>query len=331
MLNDPVELANRSPAITILVSVFNAVETVKKSIESIRIQTCEDFELLVFDDASTDGTRMLIREAMGLDARIRLIENEKNLGLTANLVRGVNMARGKYIARLDADDSWKSDKLAKQVAFLEQHSDYVLCASSVEFIMDGRNVGKSNPPIEDAEITRRLFTRQGLLDHSTILFRRIINYRMEFTYSQDLDLYARLCFLGKIHCLEESLVLHEIGNRGIGTTKKYLQRQYQNLAYSFFLERHKTGTDSLETAGTSAVRIRDVFLEKKMAALSAVFFKLFLKYRIKKKEPLFWAPLLGIAVAIYPPYLKDYLVRLFIRKKYSVLFRLNRIQPIPRI
>src|SRR3990170_6306785 len=104
-----------NPEITVLMSVYNGERFLREAIESILNQTYRDFEFLIINDGSTDSSREIILSYN--DPRIRLIDNELNIGLTRSLNKGLRLARGKYIARQDADDISFRKRLEKQVAF----------------------------------------------------------------------------------------------------------------------------------------------------------------------------------------------------------------------
>src|SRR5215467_8249434 len=105
------------PKVTVLLTVYNGERYLHEAIDSILGQTFQDFEFLIINDGSTDGTRELILSYH--DRRIRLIDNEYNIGQTRSLNRGLVLAMGQFLARQDADDISEPDRLASQVAFLE--------------------------------------------------------------------------------------------------------------------------------------------------------------------------------------------------------------------
>src|SRR5258705_775698 len=119
MINSP-----PSPQVSVLLPVWNGERHLAAAIESVLGQSFTDFELLIVDDGSTDGSAALIRRYG--DERIRLFENEKNLGVTRSLNLGLAQARGRYVARMDADDLSAPERLARQVAFLDSHPEVAL-------------------------------------------------------------------------------------------------------------------------------------------------------------------------------------------------------------
>lgn len=108
------------PLISVIMPAYNADRFITEAIGSVRGQTHENWELLILDDGSADSTCHLAERFAREDARIRLIRNEKNMGVARTRNRGFDLCRGSYVALLDADDLWHPDKLEKQLALLEQ-------------------------------------------------------------------------------------------------------------------------------------------------------------------------------------------------------------------
>lgn len=129
-----------APLISVIMPLYNAEQYVGESIESILAQTLGSFELIVVDDSSTDGSYAVVESYARLDARIRLLRNERNLGVAGAKNRGLDAVRGgEYVAFMDSDDLAAPDRLEKQVAFLTTHPDIAVCGSCYTiFYPDGR-------------------------------------------------------------------------------------------------------------------------------------------------------------------------------------------------
>lgn len=181
------------PRITVLMPVFNGAAFLRPAIESILDQTYRDFELLIIDDGSTDASREV---AAGFaDPRIRRLENGRNLGLIATLNRGLDLARGEYIARMDADDLSFPERFARQVGFLDGHPEVGVCGTWYERAApEGTTL--MQPPSEDALI-RLLLTFDTVFAHNTIMLRRHLlerhglRYDPAFPYAEDYDFWVR--------------------------------------------------------------------------------------------------------------------------------------------
>src|SRR3990172_12530717 len=125
-----------NPVITVLMSAYNAEKYLREAIESILNQTFKDFEFIIINDCSTDKTKKIIEEYANKDARIKLINNATNLGLTKSLNIGLKEARGEYVARLDADDVALPERLEKQYEFMNKNRDITLTGAWAEKIYE---------------------------------------------------------------------------------------------------------------------------------------------------------------------------------------------------
>ena len=118
------------PKVTVLMPTYNVAPYVKEAVESVLRQSYADFELLVIDDCSTDGTLDVVRNID--DSRIRIEKNESNLGLADNLNRGLSLIHTEYVARMDGDDIAEPDWLEKEVAVLDNHPEIGICGGGFE-------------------------------------------------------------------------------------------------------------------------------------------------------------------------------------------------------
>ena len=130
------------PAVSIVTPVFNAAQFLRDTIKTVQDQTFTDWELIFIDDRSTDDSVQIIEQAVKHDPRIRLLRNKSNRGAGYTRNRGIEAARGRYIAFIDADDLWHKDKLEKQVTFAEVNG-YAFTFTAYEFAnADGTPTGK---------------------------------------------------------------------------------------------------------------------------------------------------------------------------------------------
>lgn len=197
---------NTGPEITVLMPTYNCELYIKEAIDSILNQTYPNFEFLILDDASTDGTVSIIKSFD--DSRIKLIEKPLNTGLSISLNLGLKLAKGKYIARMDGDDVSLPERFAKQVAFLEENLDIVLCGSWFN-IIDSDAVKKLP---ENNEAIRLALLRGNCIAHPSVMMRKQILDELPVVYdalkepAEDYDLWVRLLSLGKLHNLQEALL-----------------------------------------------------------------------------------------------------------------------------
>ena len=199
-----------SPTVSIVIGAHNAAATLSATLDSVLAQSVADWECIVVDDGSADDTAAVIHHYAARDPRVRCIALDVNVGLTRALVRGVDEARGRWLARIDAGDIWHPEKLARQLAFCSKHPDMGLigCWSEDTNHQTGAVVVKRKP-IEHEAIMASL-RRSCPFIHSTMLARLDLvracgNYDPAFQYGQDYDLYFRLLSLTRGHNLPEPL------------------------------------------------------------------------------------------------------------------------------
>ncbi len=201
----------RQPAISVLTSCYNAAPYLAESIESILGQYHRDFEYLLIDDGSTDGTLEILKRYAARDSRIVLIAKE-NTGLTDSLNVGLQRARGEWIARLDADDVAMPERLHAQLDFVNRHRDVVLVgSSSIEIDIDGRPLKVQRFPSRHSRLFRNLEHLHRFFAHSAAFYntgraRNLGGYRPRMFLSEDWDLWLRLGASGRLGCLPEPLV-----------------------------------------------------------------------------------------------------------------------------
>lgn len=121
-----------TPIVSVIMPVYNCETYVSAAIRSVLRQTVENWELIVIDDRSADGSMAVVRELCGDDRRITLLQNEENSGVSKTRNRGIDLARGQYIAFLDSDDIWEPEKLARQLRLLEsENADICYCSYAI--------------------------------------------------------------------------------------------------------------------------------------------------------------------------------------------------------
>ena len=189
---------NIKPIVSVVMSVFNVDMYLEKSIKSILNQSLENFEFIIINDCSNDKSLEIIKKYQNSDDRIILLNNERNLGLPKSLNNGLEIARGKYIARQDADDISLKERLLIQYQFLEKHQDIFLIGSSAIIINEKEIPIKISKTETNPNRIGKLLKNSSCIYHPTIMFRNEQKYyRDKFEYSQDYDLYLRLITEGK--------------------------------------------------------------------------------------------------------------------------------------
>jgi glycosyltransferase involved in cell wall biosynthesis len=187
---------NTSPAVSVVMSVYNGERFLREAIESVLVQTLAEFELIVIDDGSTDSTPEILDAYCRMDPRV-VVERIARGGRPAALNHGFALARAPFVARLDADDVALPTRLARQRDFLVGHEAVAVVGGAVAFIDAGGNVfAEWQYPLTDAEI-RRTFARATPIAHPAVMVRKaafdgVGGYRPAFGDADDVDLWLRL-------------------------------------------------------------------------------------------------------------------------------------------
>ena len=219
------------PKITVLMSVFNAESFLHDAVDSVLNQSFKDFEFIIFDDKSSDRSLEILNKYR--DERIVLIQNAQNEGLTKNLVRGMELAKGDYVARMDADDICQSHRLRTQLSFLEQNAEITVVGSAVIYFDGTGYESVARQPAEHDEIKCELLYGFTML-HPSVMFRKAdfdrhgLSYNPHFVYSQDHDLWTRAIRLVRFANIQEPLLKMREHPMKIGRTKRPKQQELSN-------------------------------------------------------------------------------------------------------
>jgi glycosyltransferase involved in cell wall biosynthesis len=209
-----------APSVTVLMSVHNSERYLAEAIGSIVNQTFFDWEFLIVNDGSNDGSCEILRAFP--DTRIRLIDNERNLGLPVSLNRGFAEARGRYIVRMDADDVALPDRLEKQVAFMEEAPRIDVCGSWCEMFGDINRVVKTLADHRDIHDT--LFFK-NCIPHSTVCMRKKSfencagPYNEAYMYAQDYELWCRTVDTLTFANMQEVLLRYRVHDMQVGSSQ----------------------------------------------------------------------------------------------------------------
>ncbi|HEY8748521.1 MAG TPA: glycosyltransferase [Tepidisphaeraceae bacterium] len=199
------------PAVSVAIPLYNAAPYVAQSIRSVLQQTFTDFELIVVDDGSTDGSADIVERVAAGDSRLRLIR-QANVGVSAASNRATELARGEFLARVDADDICLPERLEKQVAYLRANPDCVAVGSRVMFIDDQGDPLFEMPGIAftHEEIDRGLLAVEWTILQPATMFRTqalrtVGGYRTDLHIHEDHDLFLKLAEIGKLANVPEVL------------------------------------------------------------------------------------------------------------------------------
>ena len=226
---------NTRPEISVVMSVFNGDAYLRGAVDSILLQENVDLEFIIVDDGSTDSTSTILEEYAQRDHRVCVVTQE-NAGLTRALIRGCAQARGRFIARQDADDRSLPGRLQKQADLLRRADEilFVSCWARAtgpedEVLLD------VCPPADVATATRMLQAeRKGPCAHGTVMMRRrayesVGGYRWQFYYGQDSDLWLRLAENGTFAFVPDILYHYRCFPESISLGARSLQAKYGRL------------------------------------------------------------------------------------------------------
>lgn len=212
-----------APKLSVLLAVHNGEPYLGDALASVLAQDFRDFELVVVDDGSKDGTADRVRALA--DPRVRLHVNERNLGHTPSLNIGLRLCRGTYIARMDADDICLPGRFAKQVAFLDAHPEVGLLGGAVRVIDGAGRRGERAPlPADDASLRWLSMTRNPF-HHPAVALRRDVIERTgqyfdeRYGANQDYELWDRLLPHTKAANLPDEILQYRVHGNNISVTR----------------------------------------------------------------------------------------------------------------
>ncbi len=213
---------HNSPLISVVMSVYNEEEYVASAIDCILDQDFENFEFIIIDDGSDDKTASIIRSYK--DDRIILVSRE-NRGLTPSLNEGMRLAKGRYIARQDADDVSYCSRFSKQFDYLENHKKTVLLGTRA--IINSEYESLQSPVIGKDQI-KVLLRRTNIFVHSSVMlrastFRNLDFYDEKYETSQDYDAWLRMSQHGEMAIMDEILMERNLRRDSISSKKHFIQ------------------------------------------------------------------------------------------------------------
>jgi glycosyltransferase involved in cell wall biosynthesis len=202
------------PLVSVIIPTYNRAAWVKEAAGSVLAQTFRDYELLVVDDGSTDAT---LEALVSLDGPLKVLRLERRRGVSAARNLGAAAARGDWLAFLDSDDLWLSDKLTRQVDFLRAHPDLVICQTEEIWIRNGVRV---NPPETHRKAGGDIFLqslqRCSVSPSAVMLHRRLFEalggFDETLPAAEDYDLWLRVAWQDPVGLVPESLVIKRGGH-----------------------------------------------------------------------------------------------------------------------
>lgn len=243
-------------------AVRNGEAYLQEAVESILSQSFQDFEFIIINDGSTDGTGEILQTYRQADSRFQIISHETGKGLAPSLNRGLALARGQYIARMDADDISLPERFAKQVAFLSTHPEIGVCGTWVKTF--GQQADAINRYPTDGETIQCWLLFGSGLCHPSVMLRRSflvqanLTYDASFQYGEDYDLWVRSSPIFKLANLPEVLLLYRTHpQQMVQTYKQELQLSENHRVWNLIWQRLKLEVSPQEIAIHQAIYLRD--------------------------------------------------------------------------
>lgn len=240
---------NVDPKVSIVLAFFNGRNTISSALRSLTMQTFQDWELIAIDDCSQDNSAEIVAQLE--DPRVRLYRNSSNLGLSASLNRGIDLARAPYIARMDCDDLCMPRRLEIQHAFMRKHSDLDLIGGqAIMFRGDGEAIGVLDAPVSQGEIAKKLRFGGTPLYHPAWFGRtewfRHFYYKDAFLKGQDFELLIRAASCSKYSNVPDLILGYRREETDFSkriSSRKFVLRAYRdNFAKGLSLKDFVLGT-----------------------------------------------------------------------------------------
>ena len=232
---------NSKPLVSVIMPVFNRRQDLVVAIESILDQTVQDFELIIVDDGSTDGSTRVTEEYAKRDRRIILRPHPHNLGLVTALNNALKYARGKYIARMDQDDLSVPNRFQRQVEYMNAHSDVDICGAWMEIIGEPSGTGWRYPEDHDAIYARMFFT--SAMAHPTVMMKsealraHSLWYDVRAPHAEDYDLWSRALPIVRFANIPEFLLRYRLHATNTGKIHGDSRRLTRIMIYRRLLSR----------------------------------------------------------------------------------------------
>lgn len=250
----------KTPRVSVLLPVYNAEKTLRQAIDSVLRQDLADFELVLLDDGSSDGSHDIIREYAAADARVKSHLHTENAGLIKRLNQGLELCQSHLVARMDSDDECLPNRLRTQAEFMEQHPDVVVCGSWAFHMGATRERDRLvRLPYTKKQIQQTL-ERENCLYHPTVMLRRhavlhLGGYSFQFPHAEDYELWLRASRRHAVVNIPEPLLRYRLSHGGVTFSKRWDLLRSVLLAQERHLHPEKTQE---EAEASAAARLGEI-------------------------------------------------------------------------
>jgi glycosyltransferase involved in cell wall biosynthesis len=255
--------------ISVLMAVYNGEKYLKEAIESILQQTYTNFEFIIVNDGSTDSTAEII--ATYTDTRIKVINSPQNCGLIDSLNKGIDIAKGDYIARLDADDIAMPERLAIQVQYLQQHTDVVLLGSGAVLLQNNQLGDHTYYQHEQECIAVHLLFRNVFIHSSVMVKTSVINairFDKDYYLAEDYILWVKIAQKHKTATLKQALVQHR--NHETNITKLKYDKHIATVLKIYAYQLEQLGISATEEQLLLHYKVGNYQFENSLSYLSDI-------------------------------------------------------------
>jgi glycosyltransferase involved in cell wall biosynthesis len=252
------------PQISVIMTVYNNASYLDESISSILNQTLKDFEFIIIDDCSSDESTKIVKKYQNKDARIKFIQNKKNLGIAKSSNIGLILARGKYVARLDSDDVSLPNRLEAQYKYLEDHQDiFLVGGQGIDIDSKGTVLGKLKKPVGCERVMDEMIKKNCII-HPSVMFRSRPRYyyRSKLSSASDYDFYLQIMSdKRRIDNVPATLVKYRRNPNSISLQKAVYQRYCAEKSKELYFEKLKTGKSSYKRFNPKEISLKEKTLQ----------------------------------------------------------------------
>ena len=243
-----------SPAISVIMSVYNGERYLRQAISSILAQSFRDFEFIIVNDGSRDKTAEILNEFEVMDSRIKIFHQD-NQGLVFSLNRGIQVAKGSFVARMDADDISHPERLSLQMRRFAGEPSILLLGSAYTYIDGaGRKIKSQSVALDNDSLQRSMIKQGNPFCHSSVMIRAsalqsVGGYRsLVGKYAQDYDLWLRLSEFGEVENLNAELIEYRVHCGQVSIKNVREQRRAAEIYRELALQRRSNHPEDIQRA-----------------------------------------------------------------------------------
>lgn len=238
----------KRPLISFILPVYNAETFLQETLHSILEQTYDNFEVIAIDDGSKDKSLSILRRYEKIDHRIKVYTRE-NRGLVATLNQAIELSKGDFLARLDADDLCVPRRLEWQIAAMQSNPQAAICCGFFEMVSeDGEFLHKQLVPTHSEDLVRLMYTRNPIAHASVMLRKELLPtqlYNPDVGPTEDFEFWTRLATRHEVVCTPHIIMRYRINTNGIMHTIGHRQWKYMAKHYDYFWQ--EKGLPSIRT------------------------------------------------------------------------------------